>query len=148
MSKHHNQDSRLSGKQPEFILFWSFIALEIGAHRLSINPTAKQPQELFAANSVHPDFLKQLILDSLKNKSDSLKQPIDINHVLDLLGETAFKLRANGSDDLYDIEMLEEIAWLIGERFSHLLTPRPHHDTSNSSHIVLSMRKFKERKQR
>ncbi len=160
MSKRHNQDQSRSGKPPEFLAFWLIIAAEIGAHRLSINAQAKRLKELFNATAVHPDFLKKIILDSLKNKSGSLKQSIDLNHVLDLLGEAAYQLRNNGLDDLYDIEMLEEIAWHINARFPHLIaTQNPASKTAQKaakspskaakkSAIILSMKKHCARKQR
>ena len=48
-----------------------------------------------------------------------LNARFDVNIALDVLGETSFQLKGNKEDDLLDIELLEEIAWLISQRYGY-----------------------------
>lgn len=52
--------------------------------------------------------------------------------MLDILGEHAFQMQGNRCDDLLDIELLEEIAWHIGERFSQCINLAPDNRPTSS----------------
>lgn len=124
MPKRPKNDTLFFQKSLSFIDFWLFIARQVGACRLDLNPNAKNLDELFTKNAVHPQHLKQVITNSLPHKTKNSQLPalkgfIDLCQLLDALGETAFELRQSSADDLLDIELLEEIAWYISERFSH-----------------------------
>ena len=116
-------------KALEFIQFWLFIAQQLGSSRLKLNPRARDVHDLFDRNNDSKGYLKQIILDSYKrSRCHSLYSQISIDVVLDLLGETAYQLRNNHLDDLFDIELLEEIAWHISDRYKHYL----HIETTSS----------------
>ncbi len=121
MNKYSRQNSDFSRTDLRFLDFWSVISDEIGDHRLEINSSARCADELFPKTSVHPEHLKNLVLGSLKKQHDHLDQAIDLTNLLDELGRSAWELRQNGSDDLFDIELLEEIAWHIGTRYPYLI---------------------------
>ncbi|MCH2189795.1 MAG: hypothetical protein MK188_02570 [Gammaproteobacteria bacterium] len=106
-----------------FLGFWIVMSEGIGNNRLELNPKAKAIDEMFLSDNLYQEHIKLLIQNTLNDKSKSLKQPIDINQVLDALGETAYSLRQNQADDLYEIELLEEIAWHINEKYGHLVKP-------------------------
>lgn len=118
MAKQIVQSNSKNTKSLSFIKFWGFIASELGSLRLSIDTSSKRLETLFQANSAHPKYLRTLIEESLANRGGNLTQTIDLNKLLDDLGATAFTLRSNDNDDLFDIELLEEIAWLISTHFS------------------------------
>ena len=121
MSKYPKQDNVFSQTPLSFLDFWCLISSEVGNHRLEVRAEAKQIGELFPSNSVHPDHLKTIIVGSLPHKHLDLDQPINLTRLLDALGEAAWALRQTASDDLFDIELLEEIAWHISTRFPHLI---------------------------
>jgi len=101
---------------------------------------------LFNKNAVHPEHLKQLVLNSLANNSGKLTQAINLTDLLDDLGETAYRLRKSSTDDLFDIELLEEIAWHISERFLYLVnmpTTCADKDANLNTTSVVSLAKFK-----
>lgn len=110
-------------KSLEFIQFWLFIAQELGSSRLKINAKAHDIHNLFAASNDSRDYLNNTILESYKrSRCNNLRDPISIELLLDILGETAYQLRNNHLDDLFDIELLEEIAWHINDRYRHHLS--------------------------
>jgi len=108
-----------------FMAFWQFMACELGSSRLRINNSAKSIREFIHTGSDHKNYLRDVIQQSYKRSHcHHLKAPINIDIVLDILGETAYDLQGKSCDDLLDIELLEEIAWHIGERFSqHIELP-------------------------
>lgn len=111
---------------PQFAVFWCEVASELGTSRLRINTQAKNIHQLVDRNSDCRSYLHDTIRQSYKmSKCHHLGSPISLEHVLDLLGETAYKLQNNQHDDLFDIELLEEIAWHINDRYaphlSHLI---------------------------
>lgn len=112
------EQTKHTPKSLEFIQFWMFIAQELGNSRLKINPRARDIHNILDPNNDSKDFLKTSITESYKRSCcNNLQSKISINAVLDILGETAFQLRNNHSDDLFDIELLEEIAWHINDRY-------------------------------
>jgi len=122
MSKHSASNTQLTDKSLSFIVFWQFIASEIGSSRLKINEKADSIKSLIDDSSDPKEYLKNIILQSYKrNKCNHLRDTIDLNSILDILGETAFELQGQQADDLLDIELLEEIAWLLCERYQHVL---------------------------
>lgn len=132
MSKRTRKDSFFSKKPLSFIDFWVSAASAIGDHRLGINPYAKNATQLLTSQAVHPEHLRQLIFGSLSKPNGKLSQTIDLTKLLDSLGETAFSLRQTASDDLFDIELLEEIAWHISEHYPHLVAMPGTQDTAAS----------------
>lgn len=144
MSIHTEQGGCSIEMDVTFLQFWTYISQQIGNNRLELNLSAKSLQDLFIKGSIHPEHLKKLVTNSLKNKQGTLDQKINLHQLLDDLGLTAYTLRQGDADDLFDIELLEEIAWHISERFSRSLTPktvnRPFTDTgrtpSNPSNYV------------
>jgi len=121
MSKHRQHDATLYKKSLSFIDFWSFVSSQVGNCKLDINASANHLDHLFPEHAAHPEYLKSMIISTLTNRHGKLNQNIDLNVVLDALGDTAFHLRQRANDDLFDIELLEEIAWHIAERFHHLV---------------------------
>lgn len=102
----------------EFIQFWSYIASQLGSSRLKINPKAHNIHNLFDADNDSKDFIKQAIIESYKrSQCNNLSNQISVDIVLDILGEIAYELRNNHLDDLFDMELLEEIAWHINDRY-------------------------------
>ena len=103
-----------------FSEFWQTIANELGNSRIKINPHAESIKQFLQADSDHKEFMRKLIHQSYKRcHCYHLNARFDVNIALDVLGETSFKLKGNKEDDLLDIELLEEIAWLISQRYGH-----------------------------
>ena len=122
MSKDSLQIKEISGKTLGFSEFWQTIASELGNSRLKVNPCADSIRYFLDAESDHRDFLRNIIHQSYKRcRCYHLKARFDVNIALDVLGETSFSLQGTKEDDLLDIELLEEIAWLINQRYKHLI---------------------------
>ncbi len=103
-----------------FSEFWQTIANELGNSRIKINPQAESIKQFLRADSDHKEFLRRLIHQSYKRcHCYHLNARFDVNIALDVLGETSFNLKGNKEDDLLDIELLEEIAWLISQHYEH-----------------------------
>lgn len=118
----------------EFIRFWLFIAQQLGSSRLKINAGAVNIHELIDQGNDAKDYLKTAIKESYKrSQCNHLRSTISIDSVLDILGETAFALRHNHRDDLFDIELLEEIAWYIDARYKIHLVIEAHDIKSKST---------------
>jgi len=91
----------------------------MGSSHLRINVNAKSIHDFVSPDS---EFLREIVRNSYsRSHCYNLNSMLDMNTVLDILGEQAYGLRGDVSDDLLDIELLEEIAWHIGERYSHCL---------------------------
>lgn len=102
-----------------FIDFWRFIAKELGNSRLKINAKAHSIHEFLITDGDQKAYLRDAIKKSYKvNRCHHLGSTICILSVLDVLGEAAYQLQSNKQDDLFDIELLEEIAWHISQRFA------------------------------
>lgn len=131
MSKHSASNTELTDNTLSFIVFWRFIASEIGSSRLKINEKADSIKNLIDDTSDPKEYLKNIIMQSYKrSKCNHLRDTVDLNSILDVLGETAFELQGQQADDLLDIELLEEIAWLLCERYQHALN-LPEKDSRN-----------------
>lgn len=103
-----------------FSEFWQTIANELGNSRIKINVEAESIKQFLRADSDHKEFLRTLIHQSYKRcHCYHLNARFDVNIALDVLGETSFHLKGNREDDLLDIELLEEIAWLISQHYEH-----------------------------
>ena len=88
----------------------------------NIQRVVKYIHQFIDASSDHFPYLRDAITLSYKrSQCHHLGANIDLIAVLDILGETAFNLQGKQSDDLLDIELLEEIAWYISERFGEAL---------------------------
>lgn len=106
-----------------FSEFWQTIANELGNSRIKINSQAESIKQFLRADSDHKEFLRKLIHQSYKRcRCYHLNARFDVNIALDVLGETSFNLKGNKEDDLLDIELLEEIAWLISQLYRHKVT--------------------------
>jgi len=91
----------------------------MGSSHLRININAKSIHNFISPDS---NFLRHIIRDSYTQSGCyNLHSNLDMNAVLDILGEHAYNLKGKLSDDLLDIELLEEIAWHIGERYTQCL---------------------------
>lgn len=91
----------------------------MGSSHLHINVNAKSIHEFISPDS---EFLREIVRNSYsRSHCYNLHSILDINTVLDILGEQAYSLQGDVSEDLLDIELLEEIAWHIGERYLHCL---------------------------
>lgn len=122
MSKHFLSKNSKAQTSVRFIDFWLFIANELGSSRLKINTQASSIHRLIDTSSDHNEFLRDAIkLSYRRSRCHHLKGAINLESVLDILGETAFELQGQQRDDLFDIELLEEIAWLISQRYGHVL---------------------------
>lgn len=106
-------------KQILFSDFWLLVASELGDARLVLNKDAKTISGFINKNSDVRAYLHTAIKQSYKlSRCDNLHSPISLEHVLDILGETAHQLQQSALGDLFDIELLEEIAWLICDRYA------------------------------
>ena len=106
-----------------FFDFWHFIATQMGSSHLRINVNAKSIHEFVSDEST---FLRDIVRATYtRSQCYTLHSKLDINIVLDTLGEHAFSLKGSLSDDLLDIELLEEIAWHINERYRQCLNLTP-----------------------
>lgn len=144
MSKHSTQDSYLTGKALSFVDFWQSIASELGSSRLRINTKAPSIRYFIDGNSDPKDYLKNAIEQSYKRSNcHHLRDTIDLNAVLDVLGETAYQLQGLEADDLLDIELLEEIAWIISERYKSLLGLKEKASAHPEDATVISLLKTK-----
>lgn len=145
----------ISNATVTFRSFWQYIAQELGDAWLGLNPEARNLKEFIKLSYDPKDYLRQAIMQSYKrNGCSSLDSDIRMDAVLDILGEVAFSLRGERRDDLFDIELLEEIAWHIGNRFSHLIecnqneagNINPKQQTASECAPVVSFPNFRIRK--
>ena len=91
----------------------------MGSSHLRINVNAKSIHDFISPDS---SFLRDIVRNSYsRSRCYNLNSTLDLNVVLDILGEHAYTLKGDLSDDLLDIELLEEIAWHIGERYQQNL---------------------------
>lgn len=109
----------------KFIEFWRFIASELGNSQCLLNPRANRIKDFLDNDNDHRSFFKDVVAQSyVRCGCHHLKDKIDVNVVLDILGETAYSLQGAYADDLLDIELLEEICWLICQQYPmHIETP-------------------------
>ena len=138
---------RLNKDKLEFIYFWQNVANEVGSSRLKLNLNAKSINDLIAANSDAKKFLHQAIKDTYRlSRCHNLYSPIDLDAVLDILGQIAFDLRDAEKDDLFDIELLEEIAWHVSLVYPKGATKEMDNDstdTSSKKSCVISFPEYK-----
>lgn len=105
-----------------FVNFWRFIAKSLGDSRLRIRNEADSIETLLASNSDHREFLREVIITSyFESNCCSIDDLIDMNTTLDVMGEAAYQLQGRNKDDLMDIELLEEIAYLIQQQYFYLI---------------------------
>ena len=122
MSKDSLQITQNAYRTVGFSEFWLLIASELGNSRLKVDVGAESIKYFLDAESDHKDFLRKIIHQSYKRcHCYHLKARFDVNIALDILGETNYKLQGSKEDDLLDIELLEEIAWLVNQHYSHLI---------------------------
>lgn len=122
MSKHFQGFQTDLNQKISFFDFWRFIGEQLGDARLSINHQAHTIHQLIDPCSDHPPYLREAITQSYKrSRCHHLGADINLIAVLDVLGEIAYQLQGKSLDDLLDIELLEEIAWHISERFGEAL---------------------------
>lgn len=122
MNKDSLQIKEIPSRTVGFSEFWHAIASELGSSRLKVNLGAESIKYFLDAESDHKDFLRKIIHQSYKRcRCYHLKARFDVNIALDVLGETSYKLQGTKEDDLLDIELLEEIAWLVSQHYGHLI---------------------------
>jgi hypothetical protein len=122
MSKDSLQIKKINGKTIIFSEFWNTIASGLGNSRFKINLKAESIKYFLDPESDHKDFLRILIQQSYKRcRCYHLNARFDVNVALDILGETSYTLQDNKEDDLMDIELLEEIAWLINQHYGQAI---------------------------
>ena len=127
MSKHFQGFQDSLNRVVSFLDFWLFVGDQLGDARLRINAKAATIHQLMDRSSGHTQQLRDVIMQSYKRSHCyHLGAPIDLVAVLDILGETAYELHGKQADDLLDIELLEEIAWHISERFGWVIEPELH----------------------
>lgn len=147
MKKDSAPNSENSTGTLSFLEFWLVAAQELGDARLKINPHAKSVKRLLAANSDHREFLSAIVQQSYqRSRCQHLRDAINLNTVLDILGETAYSLKGQQADDLLDIELLEELAWIISQRYlQHIdMPPCPQPDyVGKTDAKVVSLDKVK-----
>ncbi|MFT5611355.1 MAG: hypothetical protein ACI9LU_001857 [Polaribacter sp.] len=113
------QSVKLDAISVYFGEFWLRVAADLGNSRIRISDSAKTIHEFIDKDSDCKRYLLELIKRSYKlSKCQHLGSPLRLELVLDLLGETAYQLQNDQTDDLFDIELLEEIAWHICSRYS------------------------------
>lgn len=101
-----------------FTHFWQTVADQLPHVRLHINKDATTINEYISQHSDIYSYLHRAIKQSFKlSHCQNLNSPLSMEVVLDVLGETAFTLQNEHSGDLFDVELLEEIAWLICDRY-------------------------------
>jgi len=122
MNKDSLQIKNINGKTIIFSEFWQTIASGLGNSRFKINTKAESIRYFLDPESDHKDFLRILIQQSYKRcRCYHLNARFDVNVVLDILGETSYTLQGNKEDDLMDIELLEEIAWLLNQHYGQAI---------------------------
>jgi len=125
-------------QQVEFRHFWKFIAKQIGDSRLTLNHSARKVENFMQLDCDPKNCLRSVSIESYKRSNcKNLNSPVDLNVVLDVLGETAYALRGQSRDDLFDIELLEEVAWHIANRYSSLIhIEQPNKDSTTGAKII------------
>jgi hypothetical protein len=160
MNKDSLQTKEINGRIIKFSDFWQTIASELGNSRFKINAEAESIKYFLDPESDHKDFLRVLIQQCYKRcRCYHLNARFDVNVALDVLGETSHTLQGTKEDDLLDIELLEEIAWLINQHYGQaiempnsMLTESLNLDRefsvldSNNTGSVVSMAKLKTRR--
>jgi hypothetical protein len=106
-----------------FRQFWLNIESLVGSNNIALEVNAKHIKQ-FIDNAKQPHhFVKDLITRSYNESfCNNLNSPIDVNKVLDIMGEIAWKLRINCNDDLLSVELLEEIALHISTMHAEQIT--------------------------
>ena len=113
------QTVKLDATSVHFDAFWRRVGEDLGNSRIRIFDSAKTIHEFVDKDSDCKSYLLELIKKSYKlSKCKHLGSPLALDLVLDLLGETAYQLQGDQTDDLFDIELLEEIAWHISSRYT------------------------------
>ena len=111
----------------KFIEFWRFIAKELGDSQCLLNPQANRIKDFLDSDNDYRSFFKDVVAQSyVRCSCHHLKDTIDVNVVLDVLGETAYSLQGAHADDLLDIELLEEICWLICQQYPRHIEHPPY----------------------
>ena len=136
-----------STDQVKFTHFWEFIAKQVGDSRLTLNHSARKVEQFMQLDCDPKNCLRSVSIESYKRcNCQNLNSPIDLNVVLDVLGETAFSLQGESRDDLFDIELLEEVAWHIANRYSHLIHIEQPHAKSGSEAKIISFPDYRIRR--
>jgi len=121
-----------------FIEFWRFIAKSLGDSRLRIRNQAVSIESFLAPNSDHREFLRDVIITSyFESDCCGLDDAVNMNVVLDAMGEAAYELQGRNKDDLLDIELLEEIAYLMQQKYNYLIDIQmPSEGFASSSEVI------------
>lgn len=127
--------------------FWTFIAAQLGETRLTLNHSTRKIEQFMQLDCDPKNCLRCVSIESYRRSHcQNLDSPLNLNTVLDVLGETAFSLRGESRDDLFDIELLEEVAWHIANRYSNLIEIEELHDKETGKGKIISFPDYRIRK--
>ena len=122
MDKHEQQQANIVNAVG-FKAFWLSVSMELGQARLHLDEAAQCLDGFIQEHSDVRTYLHRAIKRTYReSRCQNLDSPISIECVLDTLGEAAYELQTENSGDLFDIELLEEIAWLICDRYADQVT--------------------------
>ena len=96
--------------------FWLTMSCLAGDTRLTMDAKADTLGEFISDQEEY--FIRQLMTTVYScSKCSSIYSHIDLRCVFDALGESGLHMRQTDSDDLLNVELLEEIAWLTTQYF-------------------------------
>lgn len=121
-----NYQSHRKITKPSFFEAWCFLSDNIGSSRLPVNRQASDIHQFIISQDDQLGFMKQVIRNCYQScQCHNLQSTINIETMLDVLGETAYQLTQQNKDDLVMIELLEEIGWLLVQAYGqHLKQPQ------------------------
>jgi hypothetical protein len=149
------QNTVKTPKSVGFRSFWLQVASELGEARLHLDGSAHNLDDFIMDDSDVRIYLHKAIRATYRDSHcQHLDSPISLECVLDTLGETAYKLQNEQVGDLFDIELLEEIAWLICDRYADQVTAllarcdawQPPEPPDRNSALVISFPDYKIRR--
>ncbi|MFT5258537.1 MAG: hypothetical protein ACI9J2_000114 [Saprospiraceae bacterium] len=110
-----------------FITFVSYLSEQIKGHRFSIDPQAKELNQLFDPNTIHYRLSRQVIVDIYQtHQLQNLNQIVEPYKVLDSLGIIRGKL-LDSNGDIDQINLIDLIGELTVQYFElePLAVPAP-----------------------
>lgn len=94
-----------------FKSFWVGIERLLGDSNIVLEIDAQNIKDFIIHTKQAHEFSKDLIQRSYRaSNCTNLGSPIDLNKVLDIMGEIVWTMRLDSNDDLLSVELLEEIA--------------------------------------
>jgi len=126
--------------------FWLSMQNLVGESSITLETQASTIKE-FIDNTKQPfSFSQELIIRSYK-ASDcvNLESNIDLNSVLDVMGDIAWNLKLNSNDDLMSVELLEEIAHYISTLYKEQIKPKANTSDNDAVEEQSKIIQFKSR---